>query len=214
MNEILDNKDILELRKKILHIQKNRQKRKEPDLHFLLLAASLLLLMGIEVLLFTNNNHRNPSGDNILHPKHQSGTRQLTISKKGDQPVIAAKTVNREKRIKDQKTQMKLAASFRENPSFENMTGATRHAGYFRMVLPLTGYPYSEKAEIRFEWILDEHTEIELKIMDNTGTHVHESGNLSKNKYSLPPGTLKKGLYYFKIMQNDEILFFGKFFVK
>lgn len=214
LNEILANEDILELRQKILTIQKNHQKRKGPDLHFFLLAASLLLLIGTEVLLFMNNAHRNPSNRTTLIPKHQPGSKQVPVSIKVEHPVIPIDTVNKGKSIIDRKTETKLAASFRKNPSFEKMIGSTRHAGYFRMDAPIIGYRFSEKAVIRFEWILEGQAEIDLKIMDNTGTSVHESVSLSKNKYSLPPGTLKRGLYYFKVLQNDEIVFFGKFVVE
>ena len=82
------------------------------------------------------------------------------------------------------------------------------------MDAPLIGYPFSKKAKIMFEWTQDGHAEIELKIMDNTGTSIHESRLLDSNKYSLPPGTLNSGLYYFKVLQNDEIIFFGKFIVE
>jgi hypothetical protein len=214
LNEILANMDILELRQKILSIQQNRQKRKGTDFYFFLLAASLLLLIGIEVLLIMNKTHRNPYNNTTLTPKYQSDSKQLPVNNKVKQAAITTKTVNKEKKIRDWKTEKRLAASFRKNPSFENMIGSTRHAGYFRMDAPLIGYRFSEKAEIMFEWTQDGHAEIELKIMDNTGTSIHESRLLDKNKYSLPPGTLNRGLYYFKVLQNDEIIFFGKFMVE
>jgi hypothetical protein len=214
LNEILANVDILELRQKILSIQKNRQKRKGTDFYFFLLAASLLLLIGIEVLLIMNNTHRNPYNNTTLIPKYQPDSKQLPVNNKVEQEAITTETVNKEKKIRDRKTEKRLAASFRKNPSFENMIGSTRHAGYFRMDAPLIGYRFSEKAEIMFEWTQDGHAEIELKIMDNTGTSIHESRLLDKNKYSLPPGTLNRGLYYFKVLQNDEIIFFGKFMVE
>ena len=214
LNEVLANMDILELRQKILLIQKNRQRRKGMDLHFFLLAASLLLLIGIEALLIMNNTHRNPSNNTTLIPKYHPDSKQLVINNKTEQTAITKETVNKGEQIRDRKTDKIFAASFRKNPSFENMIGSTRHAGYFRMDAPLIGYRFSEKAEIIYEWTQDGHAEIELKIMDNTGTNIHESRLPDKNKYSLPPGTLKKGLYYFKVLQNDEIMFFGKFMVE
>ena len=161
-----------------------------------------------------NKTHRNPYNNTTLTPKYQSDSKQLPVNNKVKQAAITTKTVNKEKKIRDWTREKRLAASFRKNPSFENMIGSTRHAGYFRMDAPLIGYRFSEKAEIMFEWTQDGHAEIELKIMDNTGTSIHESRLLDKNKYSLPPGTLNRGLYYFKVLQNDEIIFFGKFMVE
>ena len=214
LNEILANVDILELRQKILSIQKKRQKRKGTNLHLFLLAASLLLLIGIEALLIMNNTHRNPYNNTTLIRKYQPDSKQLVGNNKVEHPAITTETINKEKKIRDRKTEKRLAASFRKNSSFENMIGSTRHAGYFRMDAPLIGYRFSEKAEIMFKWTQDGHAEIELKIMDNTGITIHESRLLDKNKYSLPPGTLNRGLYYFKVLQNDEIIFFGKFMVE
>jgi hypothetical protein len=214
LNEILANVDILELRQKILFIQKNQQKRKGSDFHYFLLAASLLLLIGIEVFLIMNDTNHNPSNKTTLIPKHEPGSKQLPVNNKVEQTSIATETINKEKKIIRRKTEVKLAASFRRNPSFEKMIGSTRHAGYFRMDAPLIGYHFSEKARILFEWTQEGHVEIELKIMDNTGINIHESGLLDKNKYSLSPGTLNRGLYYFKVLQNDEIIFFGKFIVE
>jgi len=214
LNEILANVELLELRQKILSIQKNRQKRKGTDLHLFLLAASLLLLIGIEVFLIMNNIHRNHLNNITLIPKYQPYSKQLPVNNKVEQAPITTETANKEKKIRDLKTEKKLVASFRKNPSFENMIGATRHAGYFRMDAPIIGYRFSEKAKIMFEWTQDGHAEIELKIMDNTGKSSHESRLLDNNKYSLPPGTLNRGLYYFKVLQNDEIIFFGKFIVE
>jgi len=213
LNEVLANEDMLDLRQKILTIQKKHQKRKGPDLHLFLLAASLLLLIGIEALLLINNASRN-SSHTITHvPKHQQSLKQILASKI-EHAAIPMDTVKKKNISVDRKRETELAASFRKNPSFENMIGATRHAGYFRLDAPVTGHRFSRKEEITFEWILDGQAGIELKIMDNTGSGIHESGPLRTNKYSLPPGTLKTGLYYFKIIQNDEIIFFGKFIVK
>ncbi len=214
LNEILANEDILDLRQKIIVIQKKYQKRKGPDLHFFLLAASVLLLLGIEALLFMTNANRHPSNSITGISNHKQDLKQIPGISRVEHKVIPKESVNKGKNMIDQKKETMLAANFRTNPSFENMIGATRHAGYFRMDYPVIGFRFTVKEVIRFEWSMDGQAGINLKIMDNTGTSVHESVLIRQNNYSLPPGTLKRGLYYFKVMQNDEILFFGKFMVK
>jgi hypothetical protein len=214
LNEILADEDIIELRKKLLAVKKNTGQRKGADLKFFLLAASILLLIGLGVLLFINNKHHHPHGNIPLTHKYQPEHYRLPKINKVEKTGIAKDITTREIKKPDRRMGMMLAAGFRKNPAFENMLGATRHAGYFRMDAPALGYRFGEKAVIRFEWLQDGQTGINLKIMDNTGTIVHESALLVKNKYSLPPGTLKAGLYYFEVLENDEILFFGKFFIK
>jgi hypothetical protein len=214
LNEILANGDILELRQKIMEIQKKHLRSKGPDIHLFLLAASFLLLLGIEVILFMSIVYHNPSKSTIMDPKNQPTLKRGQEITRVEHPVITSDTVNKGKSTVRKMPVKRLAANFRKNPSFENMIGATRYAGYFRMKDPVIGYRFSRKAVIRFEWILEEQTGIDLKIMDNTGKSVHESGSLGKNNYSLPPKTLDRGLYYFKVLQNDEILYFGKFSIE
>ena len=82
------------------------------------------------------------------------------------------------------------------------------------MVFPLNDYHCSVNAAVRFKWLPEGPAEVELRIMNNSATLVHESGTIKKNTYSIPTGKLKRGLYYFKILRGDEILYFGKFSIE
>lgn len=213
LNEILADKDILELCQIILSVQKKHRQKKRPDLQVFLLAASFLLLIGLAVFLLMTNSTNHPSGSPVFIPKsHQElGQSQSNKVEKDVTKVTATKGIN----IPGRNTEVNPSASFQTNPSFENMVGATRHIGYFTMIAPSIDSHFTVNAEIIFKWTLNEKlTAIELMIMDNTGTTVKESELLNKSNYSLPPGTLKKGLYYFKVLQKDEIIFFGKFVVE
>ena len=214
LNEILANEDIIELRQKIISVQKRHEKKYGPDLHFFLLAASLLLLIGMEILLFMNNARHPHSGDAIRVPAHRPESRQLPLNGKGKQSLHAPGIINGKDTAAERKSPAMLAAAFRKNPSFENMIGSTRNAGYFRMLEPAAGFRFGKKDKITFKWTADGSAGIVIRIMDNTGKRIRESGLLGDNKFSLPAGLLKDGLYYFEVLQKDEILFFGKFIVK
>jgi hypothetical protein len=215
LNEILSNQDILELRQRIIAVQKTGHRRKGPDLQLLLLAASLLLLIGTEVLLLLNKSYlSNPVTNHLLKTRKQpvpahNKTKETVLMPETETPVAGTKSS-----LNDHKKKTELTANFYKNPAFENMIGATRQALSFRMNAPLSNTCFKQSDLISFEWIIEDGAEINLKIMDNTGLSVHESPVLTKNKYSLPPGSLKNGLYYFKVMHDDEILYFGKFLVK
>ena len=160
-----------------------------------------------------NYPRHNPSISTKIISKNQPVLKQPTQKIKIENQITTTEPENKGTKIITSKTETKIADNFRENLSFENMIGATRHAGSFRMVAPAMDAHFSEKAEIVFKWTLDKQTKIELKIMDNSGSSVQESGFLDQSDYSLAPGTLIKGLYYYKVMQKDEIIFFGKFIV-
>jgi hypothetical protein len=215
LNEILAQTDILELRKKILYEQKHAQKGKGPNLKSFLIAASLLFLFGIEVILIMNKTNHHPSppiGTHIsnLKPELPKSSFKNEIAKQ----TAFSETRNKASRIIGINNDTSLSKRFRKNIAFEKMIGSTRHSGYFLMNTPRMGYIYGKKMDIHFEWNITENEEIELKIIDNAGESVYESGLINTNRYLLPSGTLLSGLYYFRVLQNDEIIFFGKFVIE
>ncbi len=211
LNEILANKDILELRQIILSVQKKHRQKKRPDLQVILLAASFLLLIATAVFLVMINSGHHLSGNSEVIAKYQQELKQSQNNKveKEETKMPVTKEIN----IPGRTIEVNPSASFRTNPSFEKMIGATRHIGYFTMIAPRIDSHFNINEEILFKWTLNEPAKVELMIMDNTGLTIKESESLNNN-YSLPPGTLKKGLFYFKVLQKDEIIFFGKFVVE
>jgi hypothetical protein len=214
LDEILANQDLLELRKKILSVQKKNKKRKGPDIQSLLLAASIVLLIGIELVLFLNKANNHPSDIGVPAGNQRSGPEHPIEDQQAEHPVINPDSVRKENKTHDRTKANQIAASFQKNPTLENMTGTTRHLGYFRMVTPVNGYCFYKKEAIRFDWTLEHPAELQLQIMNNIGTIVHESGSINVNAYSLDPGSLKRGLYYFMVTQDNRIVHVGKFLVK
>ena len=211
LNEILLDTDVLELRKKLIEIKENRKKRKSPDLYVILLAASLLLLVGVETMLFFHNANKNKvSLTNIVSPKKDPIIKALD---KSDQ-LADLKTVNNDKNVLSIKTGTRPDEAFTANPAYENMIGSTRHSGYFKMIVPIAGQTFNENEKITFQWDLKGDNGIKLIIIDNQGKTAIESGLLFKNRYTLPTSTLKYGLYYYKVIEDDELMGFGKFKVK
>ncbi len=214
LNDILANSDLLDLRKVILSVQQERKKRKGPGLQIFLLAASLLLLIGIEIVLFMNYPRQTPASSTKAISKNQPALTHETDNKKIENQVIVTEPSNKAAKITTPKTEPRIADNYRENLSFEKIIGATRHDGAFRLVAPAIGAQFSEKAKIVFKWTTEKQAGIELNIMDNAGSVVHESGPLDQSEYTLAPGKLNKGLYYYKVMEKDEIIFFGKFIIE
>jgi hypothetical protein len=217
LNSILTDEDILDLRKKMLTLSKIRLERKGNNLKFYLMAASLLLLLGIGLFLFFYNVNRSSNakpGENTLSQKNHPPTKQSPAYQQINSSKTSSDTANRGNTISTEQRGTNLLASYDKNPSLENMIGTTRNAGNFAMVFPLNDYHCSVNADVRFEWLPEGPAEVELRIMNNFAILVHESGTIKKNTYSIPPGKLKQGLYYFKILSGDEILYFGKFTIE
>ena len=82
------------------------------------------------------------------------------------------------------------------------------------MEFPKMGARLSENKVIVFRWSMDKQAKNILRILDNSGSEVYTSGFIEEKNYTLSPGILKKGLFYYKIIEKDEIVFFGKFYVE
>jgi len=217
LNSILTEEDILDLRKKIMNLKRQRLGRKGNNLKFYLMAASFLLFLGIGLLLFYYKGTRTSNAKSveiILLQKHQAQLKQHLSVQKPDSSKTSLNIEKKENHFSSEEIGTDLLAGFVKNPSLENLIGTTRHSENFLMVFPINNHHFSANAVARFEWIVDGQAEIELRIMNNSGTPVHESGTIRKNSYSIPSGKLKPGLFYFKILRGDELLYFGKFTIK
>ena len=214
LNDILADSDLLEFRKKILSVQKKRLNKKGPGLQSYLLAASLLFFIGIEILLFMNNPRQNMLNRSGAVTNNQQVIKEVVPGKNIEKVQINSKAQDEKKDKISKKTKQIIAASFKINPSLENIIGATRNEGAFKMESPKMGARLSENKNIIFIWSIHNEENNILKILDNSGSEVYTSGLIKEKSYTLSPGILKKGLFYYKIMEKDEIVFFGKFYIE
>ncbi|MGA3014769.1 MAG: hypothetical protein ABSD71_12145 [Bacteroidales bacterium] len=214
LNEILADSDLLEFRKTILSVQKKRLKGKGPGLQSYLLAASLLLFIGIEIFLFMNNSRQNMLNRSGAVTNNQPAIKEVIKGNITENEQINSKSQDERMDKISPKAKQAIAASFKTNPSFENIIGTTRNAGAFKMEFPKMGARLIENRAIVFRWSMHNKANNILKIIDNSGSEVYTSGLIEEKSYILSPGILKKGLYYYKIIEKDEIVFFGKFYVE
>jgi hypothetical protein len=68
--------------------------------------------------------------------------------------------------------------------------------------------------KIRFVWEYASDKTLKFMIVDNTGYVVFESESVTGNTIMVNGSQLNKGLFYFKVIRNDDLIYFGKFFVK
>jgi hypothetical protein len=215
LNVILAQKDIIDLRKKIIEVHALPKKTERSHLQLLLWAAILLLLTGIGIFLLLMRGMKSISTRSIeVNTYHKvqpgvvgvkNGTR--IIEGKGSMDTLNAKSGTHSKQKADN------LLCYEKNPSLEYLIGTTRHKEFLTMVFPANDSHVRSNEAIRFEWIHGS-TGIELSILDNTGVTVIQSGKIDTRTYSIQPNRLKKGLFYFKVLENDEILYFGKFIVE
>jgi hypothetical protein len=208
LDEVLGRVDILDLRKKII-AEKNRKKR--PDSLPFLWAAIALVLIGMEVLLLLSVPDRKTGHDSPSRLADKPRMKKQEMNNLKD-PVTMNPSAAETKPVI--RLQTPTDRAFQANPAFEKLIGATRQSSGFRLNSPESGTFFIRNNPVAFRWLADETSEIRLQIIDNQGRIVVESGTLKESAFSVPANQLANGIYYFRIYQDEDIMYFGKFFIK
>jgi hypothetical protein len=149
-------------------------------------------------------------------PAHESTTQR--VSKKADtlltqqgngmqNPMSSGVSLEKQK---GDRTQYELAASFTVDPNLEDLVGVSLRSEGVKVIAPLPGADVGD--DISFEWKAVNEPTLTLHILNNTGTIVRTT------KSDSPPVVIKarfgRGLYYWKLESDEELLYVGKFFVR
>lgn len=108
------------------------------------------------------------------------------------------------------KSEKFLADNFAELPSLEDLVRAQYRSIAIDIEAPALGEEVGKS--ITFKWTHASGRGLILRIIDNAGKDVH-SVRTAENGYVFM-GTLRPGLYYWKLESKDELLFVGKFLKK
>ena len=82
------------------------------------------------------------------------------------------------------------------------------------MIEPFPGSHFKNSSTILFSWETDISHPLTMVIMDNQGQLIFDSHPVHDKSLKVPSGRLKNGLFYFKILKEDEMVFFGKFTIE
>ncbi|MCX6251884.1 MAG: hypothetical protein NTX61_14170 [Bacteroidetes bacterium] len=223
LNEILLETDILELRKKIIKVREG-EAHKGSGRRIFLIAASVLVFISLSVALFLifGSRERNDQPFRVnLNDANNSMINQKDTAKK-------ARGVNKEDHLVTTNNDLKentstfgkrgtenlVAANYAPFPAYENLVDAHFRSGDFRLIIPASVSRFHLSDSIQFKWESGVQHDLRLSIMDNKGNMVFESDHLSWNFLKVKKGSLKKGLFYFKFLNDNEIILFGKFIIE
>jgi hypothetical protein len=102
------------------------------------------------------------------------------------------------------------ADNYVELPELESLVAAETRSAGIDVVSPSIGVVVHKP--IVFEWKTDSDAPLMLSIMTNKDSLVHRS-RIATLPYVLTSG-LKRGLYYWKLENGEEVVFVGKFLVR
>ena len=223
LNEMLQDEGLLSLRKKIIEIRKDREDRGVVRRIFLL-AASILVILVVSFILYlvlglkTGNNKILQTNNGLANglPINKNSSLELINRKNnpGKQQLMNDTLSKNEPGISGKQNQSLIAANYKPFPPFESLIGTHIRAEYFKLIEPLPGSHFKTNSTILFSWETDISHPLILEIMDNQGQLIFDSHPVRDKLLKVPSGRLKNGLFYFKILKEDEMVFFGKFSIE
>ena len=222
LNSILKDDDILELRKKIRKICSENPAKRNRNTRIMLMAASLFILLSLEYTIFyLTRSPKKTDKSEFVHLQNSPGKREphqpktsfldskqvYTIFKK-DKPVSLDNDSREIENTYD------LLACYQPNKALENLIGTTHRSSGFRILKPVGSFVYTQKSTIWFSWKTENPVETSLIVENNIGLIVYESDSNFNQSVFLKASFLGPGLFYYKIMRKDEVIYFGKFTVR
>ncbi|MDP4280519.1 MAG: hypothetical protein Q8867_00075 [Bacteroidota bacterium] len=218
LNDYLSEEDILELREIFLKIKKEQENSRNCDPSIFFLAASFFLLIGLVFSFFFYD---------ISCPEKQKKNKninQIITTSKDSSEIICLNNTHlfpesgkRRKPLKmtDRATGVNLLSErLLPDPALESLVGIAMRNNFFKMELPEYDAQFSRNERIFFKWKNSERKEISLFILNNTGNQELNFPDIQEDTISFHAGSLMPGLYYYKIIEDEDIVHFGKFIIK
>jgi hypothetical protein len=206
INRILEERDLLEFREAILNARKSPKSGRP---RWFLLAATLLLLVSAGGYLLYQAFFRSDVQD---HQGRITAAKQDTTMQ-GKMNAPGEKTVKTDSNAREPGTIRKtdlLAQNFVPLPSLESLVGVVTRADGIILEEPGYNLRIRQGDPVRFRWTTSGPDRIGIQVFDNRGFKILSEGNIGNNEYLLKTGSMKPGLYYWKILKNDQLVTVGK----
>ena len=207
LNFFLMDQEMLELMEKVRAVTSSRipQFRLMNTLAF---AASVIILLSVGVIFYLSGNKFNTKSkpgkqQASLPAQHPSGDKGLQALK----PVPQTNLVFPEK----QTGAVLLADNFKPMDELELLVGSVTRSAQLKLIVPGSNQSVKAGSRVLFRWIEQSSwPEVAIVIMNNHGTPVLETPALRGGTFEVHTKGFPPGLYYWKILQNDELVLMGK----
>jgi hypothetical protein len=209
MNELLNDADLLEFRKFLIRARNGSPHPVKYQV--LMIAASLLVLIAMStIFLFVSRPgpvlhaiaFRAPGGGASGSPREEGVSPVKTIIHHG--PVLSR---NRSERAREALAYVPLA-------SLEQLCGESVRAGFLSVLSPEPDKKYGCNDTIRFEWRPGLEDEFSIEIINNKGKVVAGLEAMKSTLREFNAGSLSPGLYYWKLIEHENLAYTGRFRIK
>lgn len=217
LNEMLAEKDIIELRRKIIKYR-IPEERDGIGLGFFLFAASVAIIIGLAVFVFLwlrrIDSEELKSGNEFNMADTASFSKNIPVDDEGN--VIKNATTDTILKGKGNgrfidEDELLFADNYSTFPPYESLVGETSRSGNFRLLKPAVENSYRKGSVVIFNWEAPSNDKLSIIITNNKGKDVFASRTITGTSFALSTSKFSEGLYYFKFVNNDDIIYFGKF---
>jgi len=209
INQLFGDEDVLDLIDRVRHVT-GMARRRSRLIKRLLIAASVTCLLATGAIFYFLEKQ---PGLSVVHRKQQVGT---TVNQ-ANQRSLSGNRAGEKAEVKDL-TQTGppgrvplLAENYRPLAEFELLAGSVTRSNQLKLVEPAMNLSVPVGVPVRFKWIAPgNHSLFSIVLMNNHGIVVSESPPVKGDQFLLKTQGLPGGLYYWKIVQDEEWVVIGK----
>ncbi len=180
-------------------------------------AVSILLFLGIVGIIYYvfYEGKKTTVSDDLTLPVFDSTESAYGIAKiDQDNNIPQKQIIPVVKTDSSNSNQELLAINMTESSFFESLISTNlRDQEAFEVTKPTLGQHYIMGQKIEFNFKGDLSVPIELSIYKNNDKRIFRDDSITNTKFYFQ-NKLDKGLYYWKVRRNKELISVGKFFVK
>lgn len=107
-----------------------------------------------------------------------------------------------------------LAACFKPIEFLESMVGVTMRSGSVILVAPKARVNLTRGDSLLFQWRVSRKPNVSLQVLNNRGLTVFSESTLEGDSFVLGTSEFHEGLYYWKFMDNDNLVTVGKMSIR
>jgi hypothetical protein len=221
LNSILKEKDVLDLRNKIKKVCIDGVSGGKLNTRILLVAATLLtiLTMGYSVnyLFGRMKSHESQKSDNTwIYSEFGDWNKTFFPFQnlKEEDIFFGEQLPNSHNHYGKNVIQKDLLALYQPNKSLEYLVGSLYRSIGFSLKTPVRFARYNRNETLLFSWKMENPAQTRLTIVDNRGEIRYESDYNQYQAVQIKASYLGPGLFYYKILNKDEVICFGKFTVQ
>jgi len=209
LNEFLNDRDLLAFRKVVDEVRLKR--RKDFGLNCLLMAAVMLILVAIGCFWI----YRYTITEFNRFPLAISQVRDTSRYPEENQPGSTFSNwispgYPGSKWIKEVVDVEPLSDNITPLPYLEGLVGVAMRSTKLSLLSPACSLRINPGEPVTFQWMRTGSVTLSIEIIDNQGNKLWTFGKLTDGKIDLNTSQWETGLYYWKFLADDDIVYVGK----